>query len=87
MLPFTRAPRFQTFINLHFGEGGVDAKDHFFARFLSPLGLRQQRLFPALGAVNIAGTGLGARIGTAAPNGMLGVVCKIIKRPIQIRVP
>ena len=53
------APAFERFVNLRLGEAGVGAKHNFLAQFLLPLNLRQQKFFPAIGTVNIAGTELG----------------------------
>jgi hypothetical protein len=52
-------PAFQRLVNLRLGKGCIGTKHHFLAQFLLPLNLRQQKFFPAIGTMNIAGPQLG----------------------------
>jgi len=46
--------RLKTAFLLRLGEGGLGAKDHFFAQRLLPLDLWQQQFFPIVGTVRVA---------------------------------
>jgi hypothetical protein len=55
------APLLQSFIDLRLGEGGVCPKHDLLALLLLPLNLAQQHVFPAIGAVHVAGPQLGGQ--------------------------
>ena len=72
----------QCVVDLRLGEGGVGAKHHFLAQLLLPFDLWQEKFFPILGAVHVAGSQLGRQTVTLATEQQQRVIAGRFKVPV-----